>query len=292
MTANVVQDLASLSTFPTQFTGRGKVEVAATLESPDLKLFRTHLDVKVEQAHVRLPAAGLEADAIDADIPISLAFVVSDGGLALDRKVAPSPFARFALPDRQPLLRRSGFLTVGRLTMPHLSMAPFVGSLSVDQNVIALEQLEIGVRGGWLTGDCLLDWDGPRSKLDAHLRASGVRSSHGEPFDGNIALVVGGSNRMIEGRADVARMGRQHLLDLLDVEDPLHVDEAMNGVRSALKWGHPKRVRVVFDNGFANAQIELGGLAAFMHVPDLRGVPTGPLVDRLGEAVLDGKAAP
>jgi hypothetical protein len=70
------------------------------------------------------------------------------------------------------------------------------------------------------------------------------------------------------------------------------VDEAMNGVRSAQKLGHPKRVQIVFDNGFANAHIELGGLAAFMHVPDLRGVPTGPLVERLVGAVLDGKEAP
>jgi hypothetical protein len=292
MSANVLQDLASLSSFPAQFTGRGKVEVSAKLESPDLKLFRTHLGVKVDHAHVRIPVAGIEADAIDGEIPIDVAFEVKDGALAIDRKVAPSPFARLGLADRRALLRRRGFLTIGRLTLPHLSLAPFRGSLSVEQNVIALEQLELGTRGGWLTGDCVLDWDGPRSKLDAHLRASGLRSSHGEPFDGNIALVVGGSNRMIEGRADVVRMGREHLLDLLDIEDPLRVDEAMNGVRSALKLGHPKRVQVVFDNGFANAHIELGGLAAFMHVPDLRGVPTGPLVERLVGAVLDGKEAP
>jgi hypothetical protein len=292
MTANISQDLAALSTFPAQFVGRGKVAVAATVESPDLRLFRTHLDVNVDHAQVRVPTLGLEADAIDGDIPITAVFDVHDGAVTLDRKVAPSPFARLGLADRHPLLRYRGNLSIGRLALSHLSIAPFRGSLSIDQNVIALEQLEMGMRGGWLTGDCVLDWNGPRSKLDAHLRASGVRSSHGEPFDGNIALVVGGSDRMIAGRADIVRMGRQHLLDLLNIEDPLHVDEAMNGVRSALKLGHPKRVSVVFDNGFANAHIELGGLAAFVHVPDLRGVPTGPLVDRLVEAVIDEKAAP
>ena len=35
----------------------------------------------------------------------------------------------------------------------------------------------------------------------------------------------------------------------------------MNRIRSALAWGYPKSLRLVFDHGFASAHLELGGLA-------------------------------
>ena len=292
LTTTAVQDLAPLSVFPDRFTGRGKVVIGATVESPDLSLFRTQFDVKVEQAQLRVPRAHIEAEGINGEIPIRIVFDVDHGDVALSRKFAPSPFARLGLTDRHPLLRRRGLVSIGRFTTPRVSIAPFIGKVSIDQNVVALDQFELGIRGGWLTGDCVLDWDGLASKLEAHLRASGVRSSHGEPFDGNIALVVGARDRTIEGRAEITQMGAQHLLDLLDWEDPLHADAAMNRVRSALAWGHPKRVSAVFGNGFANAEIELGGLAKFLSVPSLHGVPTGPLVDRLVEVALDGEGVP
>lgn len=290
--ASLDQDLAPLSAFADRFSGRGHVKVAASLESPNLSLFRTHGSVKIEQARVNLPFAHVVAEGIDGDIPIREVFDVDHGVITINRKVAPSPFARLGLDDRHPLLQRGGFISIARLDAPHIGIAPLVGNLSVDQNAIALEHFEMGLRGGWLTGDCMLDWEGLESKLETHLRASGVRSSRGEPFDGNIALVLGARDRMIEGRAEVTRIGGQHLLDLLDVADPLRTDASMNAVRSALTWGHPKRASATFANGFANAQIELGGLAKLLTVPDLRGVPTGPLVDRLVETVLDGKETP
>jgi hypothetical protein len=178
------------------------------------------------------------------------------------------------------------------LTTPVASIAPFIGNLEVEQNVIALRQFEMGVRGGWLVGECALQWDGGGSTLDAHVRASGIQSSQGEPFDGNIQVVVEANDRMIEGRAEILRMGRRHLLDMLDTADPLRVDASINGVRSALDWGYPKRIRVDFDNGFANVHLELGGLAQFLSLGDLHGIPTGPFVDRLVAAVVHGKPSP
>jgi len=292
MTADVAQDLKPLSAFPERFAGTGEVEVAATLESPDMSLLRTRLVVKIAGVHARLPGLGVAADSVDGEIPVTVELDVDHAGVAIRRGVRLSPFARLRFADQHPLLHRGGFLSIGRLTTPLVSIAPFVGNLAIEQNLVSLRQFEMGVRGGWLTGECALDWDGPDSTLEAHLRASGVQSSHGEPFDGNAAVVVTARDRMIEGRAEVVRMGRRHLLDLLDMEDPLHVDRATNGIRSALDWGYPERMSVVFDNGFASAHIELGGLAQLMSVGDLHGVPTGPFVDRLVEAVLDGKAAP
>jgi hypothetical protein len=107
-----------------------------------------------------------------------------------------------------------------------------------------------------------------------------VRSSHGEPFDGNAALLVDLGDRAIEGRADILRIGRRHLLDLLDLQDPHRADPASNRIRTALRYGYPERVSLSFKQGFANAGVRMGGLARLVHIDDVRGIPIGPLMER------------
>jgi hypothetical protein len=292
LTADLAQDLEPLTARPARVSGTGKVTVAAALESPDLSVFRARLDLKIATPHLSLGGAGVEAEGVDGDIPIGIVFDLGEDGVRIRRDGRRNPYAMLRFADQHPLLVHSGFLSVARMTTPLGPISPFIANLAVEQNVVSLRQFEMGVRGGWLTGECALHLDGPRSMVEAHLRAMGLRSSHGEPFDGNVAVVVTASDRMIQGRAEISRMGQRHLLDLLDMEDPLRVDAAMNRIRRALAFGYPDRVRVVFDNGFANARVELGGLAGLMSFDELRGIPTGPLVDRLIEAVVDRRALP
>jgi hypothetical protein len=145
----------------------------------------------------------------------------------------------------------------------------------------------MGVRGGSITGQCGIDWDGPKSTFELHVRASGVQSSHGEPFDGNIAVAISAADRSVEGRAEILRIGERHLLDLLDLQDPMHLDPAINRIRSALGFGYPESLRLVFDHGFASAHLELGGLARLVSIGELRGIPMGPIVDKMLASFLD-----
>ena len=64
----------------------------------------------------------------------------------------------------------------------------------------------------------------------------------------------------------------------------------MNRIRTALGFGYPERLRLVFDHGFASAHLELGGLARLVSIGELRGIPMGPIVDRLLAPVLDGRS--
>jgi len=112
------------------------------------------------------------------------------------------------------------------------------------------------------------------------VRATDLLSSHGERFDGNAALVLSAGERTIEGRADIVRIGKRHLLDLLDLQDPLRTDPAMNRIRAALSIGYPDQVRLSFDHGFASAHVALGGLARLVRIDDLRGLPLGPIIDK------------
>ncbi len=288
VTASVTQDLARLSTLPERFKGRGKIAVEANVTSPDLAQYRVRAVVKGDDVTVALPRAGVDVETANGEVPITVVLAVGENGVTFERSENRSPYSMLRFADQHPLLTRSGFLSITRLTTPFVSIAPLVGNLAVEQNVISLRQFEMGIRGGNITGQCGIDWNGARSTVELHVRASGVQSSHGEPFDGNIAVVLSAADRTVEGRAEILRIGKRHLLDLLDLEDPLHVDPAMNRVRTALGFGYPDSLRLVFDHGFASAHLELGGLARLVSIGELRGIPMGPIVDKLLAPMLEG----
>ncbi len=288
LTTSVGQQLDLLSTIPERFKGKGKVVVDAGVTSPDLAHFRVRAVVKGQDVDVSLPRAGVDVATANGEVPITVALEVGAKGVALERSENRSPYSMLRFADQHPLLARSGFLSIARLKTPLVTIAPLVGNLEIDQNVVSLRQFEMGVRGGSITGQCGIDWDGPRSTLELHVRASGVQSSHGEPFDGNIAVVISAADRTVEGRAEILRIGERHLLDLLDLQDPLHVDPGINRIRTALYFGYPDSLRLVFDHGFASAHLELGGLARLVSIGDLRGMPMGPIVDKMLAPVLDG----
>lgn len=286
---SLTQDLARASTIPERFRGRGKLSVQATVDSPDLTRYVVRALVKGEDVDVTLPRSGIDLQAANGEVPVTLALQVSEDGVALERSDEGSPYSMLRFEDQHPLLAHSGFLSIARLETPYVSIAPLVGNLEIERNVVSLRQFEMGVRGGTITGQCGLDWDGPRSTLELHVRASGVQSSHGEPFDGNISVVVSAADHTIEGRAEVLRIGKRHLLDLLDLQDPLHLDPSINRIRSALVFGYPDHLRLVFDHGFASAHLELGGLARFVSIGDLRGIPMGPIIDKVVAPILEGR---
>jgi translocation and assembly module TamB len=279
--ATVSQDLARASNRHELFTGSGTARMSLSLESPDFRVFHSKATLQLENAHVHFPGAKVALDGIDGDVPIALDLTYGEKGVELLRGVQINPYATLRFADQHPLLKNRSFISIASVTTPLVSMAPFAANLALDQNIVSLSQLEMGVRGGSITGDGVFDWNGAESTFQADVRASGVMSSHGEPFDGNAALLVNIGDRSIEGRADILRIGRRHLQDVLDLEDPEHTNSGMNHIRTALSFGYPERVRIELKHGFASAGVSFGGLAGLVRVDDVRGIPIGPLMERV-----------
>ncbi|HVT06728.1 MAG TPA: hypothetical protein VHO67_04700 [Polyangia bacterium] len=275
------QDLARLRPLPQGIAATGRVGLSFDVDSPDLEAFRTHALLTMDRVDLRAPAAGVVVEGADAQIPVDFRVVSGPKGFKIPREARVNPYASLRFIDQEPLQAQSSFLSIARVTTPFVTIAPLAGNLSIDQNVLSLGQLEMGVRGGHVTGQCTLDWRGDDAKLETHIRASGVQSSHGEPFDGDAALVISTGERTIEGRAQILRIGKRHLLDLLDVADPHRTDAAMNRVRHALLLGYPDQVRIAFSHGFASARVTLGGLASLIRIDEIRGIPTGSLLDKV-----------
>ena len=274
------QDLAHLAR-PGQVEGSGKVSVDFRVASPDLVVFRTTSNLKLQDVNVRMPESGIAVEALNGDVPLTENVEVSQDGVRLLNDLDVNPYSMLRFADQHPLLTRSGFMSADRITTPWVTIAPLAGNLAINQNVFSMSQLEMGVRGGRITGQCMLNWQGKHSTMEAHVRATGVKSSRGEPFDGNAAMVISARDRSINGRAEILRIGNRHLLDLLDLEDPHHTDPATNRVRYALGLGYPEHVRVSFKQGFGSLLITMGGLAQLVSIDEIRGIPLGPIVDRL-----------
>jgi hypothetical protein len=291
MTAKVSQDLTRFSTQPDRFQGLGQVAADAELESPDLEVFRSRANLKLTGATVRMPKQGVAIESVDGSIPVTLTFAIGKRGFRMHHESEPNPYSMLRFADQHPLLSRTGFLSIKSIETPVVSIAPLVGNLEIEQNMISLRQFEMGVRGGRITGQCGLNWNGAKSTAELHVRANGVQSSHGEPFDGNIAVVISAADRSVDGRAEINRIGKRHLLDLLDFEDPMRVDASINRTRTLLGFGYPTHVRLVFDHGFASAKLELGGLASLASLSELRGMPMGPVIDKAVGPFLDSMEA-
>ncbi len=275
------QDLARLWNASEVFSGKGTVALDLRVESSDLQVFRTLASVHVADASVRLPRAQITVDAINGEIPLTVDLALSRKGIGLLRSSRGNRYSELRFADQHPLLSRPSFISIARIETPLVSIAPLAGNLEIEQNVVSLAQLELGVRGGRVSAQCTVDVNGKNSTMTTYLRATGVQSSHGEPFDGNAAMVISARQRSIDGRAEILRIGRRHLADLLDLQDPHHADASTNRIRSALALGYPEHMRVTFDHGFASVGVSFGGLARLIRVDELRGIPMGPLVDKV-----------
>lgn len=285
------QDLSKLAQ-PGVLESSGKAAIDFQVASPDLVVFRTLSNVLLQNVNLKLPGSGIDIEALDGNVPVTENVELVQGQVRLLKDIEVNPYSMLRFADQHPLLSRSGFMSAARISSPYMSIAPLAGNLSVNQTLFSMSQLELGVRGGRVTGQCVLDWQGARSTLEAHVRATGVQSSRGEPFDGNFAVVISGKDRSVNGRAEILRIGNRHLLDLLELSDPNHTDPATNRVRYALEVGYPEHVRLSFNQGFGRLSITMGGLARLLSIDEIRGIPMGPIVDRAISSLSLSEATP
>lgn len=281
------QDLAKAWTDKQRFVGRGTLATEVQINSGDLKLFRTSSSVKITDGHIALPAQKITLDAVDGLIPIVADVLFTRQGPKLVREGGDNSYTEVRFVDQHPLASRHSYLTIGKIETPWATVAPLAGNLEIKHNTFSMSQLELGVRSGRVSGRCSVEWRGRDSKIHLAVRASGVQSSRGEPFDGNSAMDISVRQHSVQGRAEILRIGRRHLLDLLDVVDPPRTDAAINKVRRALALGYPDQVRIAFNRGFASARITFGGVASLVRLDEIRGIPMGPIIDRALAPFLD-----
>lgn len=280
----LVQALDRLDAVPDKLRARGTVRVPFRVESGDLSLFRTTARIALEQVAIELPASKLRATGITGQVPVVQEVVLGPGGVEQVGRGERGPFSQLRFPDYRPFAGDADYLTIAAVTLNGMAFGPVAGNARIDHDVVAVDQLEMAALGGKIAGQVIAELRGADTQLVFRGKLTGLRApapgtggqGSRDPFDANIALALTPYRYGLEGRAEIVRIGRDHLRALLDVWDPYHADVAANRVRLALLAGYPRQVRLGFASGFASLGIELGGLAGVVRIDELRGLPIGP----------------
>lgn len=286
ITGELRQDVAKLAAATKLVQGKGTITVPFRVESGDLTLYRAEAQLRFANVDVALPDMGVELQDINGVVPAAEAFVLAPGFKLLGGG-EDNAYARWRFAEHQPFLRRDDFLSVGRVRYRNVEFGPLAGNTNLDRNVFRLDQLEVAVLQGKLTGQCIVLVDGTDTRVLLRGNATGLKVlGSDERLDMNAALTFLPGRMDLEGRAEILHIGRKHLEAMLDLWDPYHEDEQANKTRMFLKVGHPQQVRLTFQQGFADVAISLGGLADVVRIDEMRGIALGPVFQRYLEPLL------
>ena len=261
---------------------QGKVALPFRVESGDLSAFLIAAQLQLDGVHVSLPRAGIAVEDFDGVIPVALDLALTPGGdVVLLGGPGKNLYSRTRFLDVHPFLRDRHFLTVQRITAMGETIGPLAGNLRVERDTVALDQLQLGYRGGNISGQLLVDYQMGSPSVQFRGNITGVRPDSGEDqvLDANAAITFVPKKLALEGRIQMVRISRAHLVEVLDVIDPYRENVDINRVRLALEVGYPKFVRLVMKDGFLSVKLELGGVASLVRVGEIRGVALGPLMN-------------
>ena len=275
------QDLARLSGDPRALRAKGRIQAPFSVVSGDWTVFRVLAGLELEDVHLELPEAGIEIVGLKGTMGLDETLEWSPPHpprlmLSTDR----SPFVRVRSQDLQPFLGASTGLAAERVRWQNLELGPVSGSVQATRNLLAVQRLRIYKDQGLIAGQVLIDLPGAEwVEFRGSITGLMTRGAS-EPLDANAALRFTRAKLGVDGRMQIVRVGRAHLLELFDLLDPHREDPSLNGLRRVLAWGYPKRVRLGLYEGLMSMQVELGGLGSFLDIGEVRGVPLGPFIDR------------
>jgi hypothetical protein len=294
VTGTLVQDLAALNRAPDVFQGSGRVSVPFRIESGDLAVFRAVASMGLDGVSASHLPSRASVKGVQGRVTILQDFLLDPvQGVVRLTDATLNAYSKLRFADHQPFLSRDDFVAVESASYAGHSFGPLAANLRIDRNVVSLDQLEMQLLGGKVTGQLIALEAGPDTSLAFRGDVTGMTpAGTTDRLDANAAFSFLPEKLELEGRVEIVRIGKQNLLDLLDVWDPYHAIVSANRARLGLKFGYPKQVRLLFRQGFASLGVELGGLAGAVSIEEIRGIPLGPMLQRYAGPYLRRKEEP
>jgi len=272
------QDFSSWkSTGQTRSTG--SLTMPFVVESGDLNTFRVVATAEFRDVMLELPQYGLIIEDFDALIPVEQEFATAPHFFVVPSR-ASNAMAQKRFFDLYPFTKRDSYFTVDRLQLGAEAVGPVAANLQVVGSTLAVDQLHAAYRGGFITGQFLADLNESDPKVVFRGQITGVEPADGRGvLDANLAMTFVPTTLILEGKAQIVRISKDHLYDVIDFVDPYHEDEDLNRVRLGLRFGYPKFVVVKLDEGLMDAKVDLGGLAGAVRIDEIKGIPVTPFLE-------------
>ncbi|MBM4395388.1 MAG: hypothetical protein FJ087_06820, partial [Deltaproteobacteria bacterium] len=287
----IEQRIDALRADPKVFAGRGTVRVPFRVESGDPSLYRVTASIQARGVDADLPAWRISVKGLTGTTPIVEEVALRPDGFALAPRPGAAAWSLVRFQDVHPFLSEGSFVVADRLRAGPLEVGPIAGNLRVVHDVVALDQVEAAWNGGTVTGQVVVETRDRSVSFRGDV--TGVKPSRtDETLEANAAVRLSLKTLEASGRVTIVRIGRGHLLDLLDVADPTRKEVAVNRVRKALAFGWPESVRVRMDDGFITAGVVLGGLASAVRIDEIRGIPVAPILRKYLEPLSVKEGSP
>ena len=205
------------------------------------------------------------------------------------------PFQRVNFNRIEPYLSSPHTLHFESVTARDKTMGPGFASVLLKQNVLRLQQLDLELFGGHLTGELYLDVRPGAWKIGLLCRVSQldtrkllaptaprVQRTYA-PINARTAVAFDVNQRLLEGRIDITKISREQLFQLLEIADPDYQDEQLARIRAALRIAYPQWVSVDMEQGLMNLEVAISALPKPIRV---RGLPLSPLIRHFGGEIL------
>lgn len=270
----------------------GSLVMPFTIESGDLSTYRVVAAAELRDVVLELPQYGLLIDDLDALIPVEQELATRPRFFVVPTSQA-NAIAQKRFFDLYPFTKTDSFFTVDRIQLGRETLGPVAANLQVVGATLAMDQLHAAYRGGFITGQVLGDLSRDDPKVVFRGNVTGVEATDGKGvLDANVAMTFVPTTLILEGKAQVVRISKDHLYEIIDVLDPYHEDEDLNRVRLGLKFGYPKFVLLKMDEGLMNAKIDLGGLAGAVRIDEIRGIPVTPFIEQYVQPYIERLLSP
>ena len=270
----------------------GSFAMPFTIESGDLSTYRVIATAEFRDVMLELPQYGLLIDDLDARIPIEQELATTPRFFVVPTNTA-NAMAQKRFFDLYPFTKRDSFLTVDRVQFGRETLGPMAANLQVVGSALAMDQLHAAYRNGFITGQILADLGRDDPKFVFRGNVTGVETTKGRGvLDANVAMTFVPTTLILEGKAQVVRVSKDHLYEVIDVLDPYHEDEDLNRVRLALKFGYPKFVLLKMNEGLMDAKIDLGGLAGAVRIDEIKGIPVTPFIEQYVQPYIERVLSP
>jgi translocation and assembly module TamB len=279
----LTQDLARIDGDPKTLKARGTLTAPFAVDSSDGSLFRIHAMLKLDNVDADLPELEVKVRGLHASMPVEEAVeYTAEKGLDVVPFTERNVFSRVRFQDLQPFLSDDSMFEVRKMRWKDVDLGPIVGSMRVDRNVFAIDKIKIQKDDALIAGNLVVDYLPGSERVKFRGKVTGLRpGGSGEPLDANAAIEFDPRRLEVEGRIQIVRVGRKHLLELIDLVDPFREDASMNSLRSALKFGYPKQVSIGLSQGLMSMKVSLGGFfGSLIRLGEIQGVALGPFMTR------------